>query len=238
MVNKTELETALANQLTLFNESLDKTLDDKLAKMKKEIIDEIKNDIKDEIKKDIQVEIKNEIEADLFKNEIDLETIIQRNLQYQRKTNVVINGVPNEIDHDSLEQLIIDIFNRVCLHQISSRDIVAVHRISKTSDNVLCKFVNQKDAIALLNSYVAIRNLKFESIGISSTNKIYVNEHLSAFIAKLAYHCRLMYKADLIISTKVVKGVVKIQTKNFQWVIIEHKNDIKKYVPEFVIKDD
>ena len=44
---------------------------------------------------------------------------------------VRIIGVPvqNLINHDELEPLIIDIFNRVCPNQITSRDIVAVHRI-------------------------------------------------------------------------------------------------------------
>ena len=47
-----------------------------------------------------------------------------------------------------------------------------------------------------------------------------------------------MYKADLILNTKFVKGVVKVQLKNSQLVIIGLKMDIKKYVPEYVIKDD
>ena len=93
---------------------------------------------------------------------------------------------------------------------------------------MLCKFVNKKDAVALLNSYLAIRHLNFDNIGIPTLNKIY----LSALIRKLVYQSRLMYKADLILNTKVVKGVVKVQFKNSQWVIIEYQMDIKKYVPE------
>ena len=122
MVNKLELETALHNQLTLFNKALDKTLDDKLAKMKKEIIDKIKKDIKDKIR--------IEIKAEIVEKEIDLEKIIQRNLQYEMNTNVVITCLPIEVNHDSLEHIIIEIFNKVCLQQITSRDIVAVHGIS------------------------------------------------------------------------------------------------------------
>ena len=41
MVNKAELYAALKNQPALFNQSLDKTLNEKLDKMKKEIICEI-----------------------------------------------------------------------------------------------------------------------------------------------------------------------------------------------------
>ena len=80
------------------------------------------------------------------------------------------------------------------------------------------------------NSYVAIPNLNFETVGLPSVNKIYVNEHLIAFISKLAYQCRLMYEAGLMLSTKVVNGV--------QWMIIEHKNGRKKYVSEYDINDD
>ena len=87
----------------------------------------------------------------------------------------------------------------------------------------------------MISSYVAIRNLDFKTIGVPTIKKIYVNEHLSAYNAKLAYQCRLMLKSGLILSTKVVKGRIKIQMKNIQWVIIEHKND--KYVPEYGYKD-
>ena len=92
--------------------------------------------------------------------------------------------------------------------QITSRDIVVVHGISTNSKKVLCKFLNQKDAAALLNSYLAIRHLNVDTIGISTIDKIYRNEHLSAFSGNLAHQCRSMYKADLTLNTKVVKGVV------------------------------
>ena len=98
--------------------------------MKKEIIDEIKKDIKDEIKKDIHDEIRIEIEAEIVEKEFDLEKIIQRNLQYQRNTKVVITGIPNDVNHDSLEHIIIESFNKVYLQQITSRDIAVVHGIS------------------------------------------------------------------------------------------------------------
>ena len=65
----------------------------------------------------------------LESKDVELEKVINQNLQYQRNTNVLINGITAEITHEQLETQVISIFNSVCLHKISDRDIVAVNRI-------------------------------------------------------------------------------------------------------------
>ena len=67
----------------------------------------------------------------------------------------------------------------------------------------------------------------------------FINEHLTPFNSKLAFHCRKLKKKSLIKQTNSQKGVVKvlieIKTDNdgsiLKWKKISHKNDLEKLFP-------
>ena len=96
---------------------------------------------------------------------------------------------------------------------------------------MIVKFVNKKDAIALINSKLTIKNLDKSFISPNCIN-LYVNEHLTPFMASLAYKCRCLKREKKIYQTKVDKGLVKVLTNKdgiFKWYNINNDNDILEF---------
>ena len=96
----------------------------------------------------------------------ELEKSLESNLQYQRQSNVLISGIPNHVEHSALEDVVLKLFNAVCYHNISGRDVVAVHRVSSSSSKVLVKFLNRKDASAFLEAKSAFTSMEKEGLGL------------------------------------------------------------------------
>ena len=168
---------------------------------------------------------------------ITMEKTVQNNLQYQRECNVVINGIPESEDHSNLEGIAVKLFNSVCFHTITGRDIVAVHRVSKKSLLVLVKFVNKKDATALVNSKNSINALNNEDIGLGHCGKFYVSHQLTPYMGELAYRCRCLKRQNLVASTKIERGVVKILVNVSNWHSINHITDIKNVIPNYDVNE-
>ena len=165
MVTKVELTEALAAQSVVIQQKLDESV----SAIRAEIIDKLTEENK---------KLHEKIDIQEMKI-IDLEKRFEQNLQYQRFSSVLVSGIPMDVQHQNLEGINIKIFNTVCYHTISNRDIVAVHRVSKTSAKVLVKFVNKRDATCLLESKNALAEVDMESIGLGHCEKIFVDEHLT-----------------------------------------------------------
>ena len=220
MLTKDELQNALNNQYTQFKTDLD----------------EMKTDIINTISKDNEA-LSNRVTV--RGKTIELEKAIQSNLHYQRNCNVIISGIPSSIGHKNLELLVIKMFNLVCFHQITTRDLMGVHRISAKSNNVLIKFVNSKDAIALLDRNLSLKSLTKETLEIEQSEKIKlsVSEHLTPYISNLAYICRTLKREGKLIKTKTQKGMSKALHSAYRgiskWYDILHINDLTNINPEF-----
>ena len=111
---------------------------------------------------------------------------VETNLQYQRGSSVVISGVvisgiPITVIHTELEGIVIKLFNAVCENTISARDLIACHRISKSSPRVLVKFLNKKDANSLLGAKLTVNRLKNEDIGLGYCDKLFIEDHLTLY---------------------------------------------------------
>ena len=117
---------------------------------------------------------------------------------------------------------------------------MACHRISSKSPSVLIKFLNTKDAEALLNSKSAIDSLDKSEIGIDANDRLYVDQHLTPYMGKLAYLCRCAKRQKLILNTKTEKGAIKILVNHddaFHWFIVSHVNDLLKWAPNLNTED-
>ena len=192
-----------------------KDLDDAFENQKKDIqamIDSSVSTIKDDIIKTLRDEnTKFQEKVSILEDQIwNMEKTMETNFQYQRNCNVIISGIPSTIDHDNLEGIVINLFNNVCHHNITERDIEAVHRISFKSPLVLVKFMNKKDATALVDSRSSIVSYKNDEFGLGESNKLYVEHQLTPYMGLLAYRCRCLKRKNVIINTKVQKGIVKI----------------------------
>ena len=134
--------------------------------------------------------------------------------------------------------IVINLVNAVCENTISARDLIACHRISKSSPTVLVKFLNKKDAISLLGVKLTVNRLKNEDIGLGYCDKLFIEDHLTPYISNLAYQCRCLKRNHKIVQTKVIKGVVKILMSTndgtLKWFDILHTEDIIGHFPDFV----
>ena len=171
MVTKAELVEALADQSADIKTEIKKELELRISEVKKTISDEFTNEIK-YLKEKVHV-LEDKI--------VELEKNVEQNLQYQRQPNVLISGIPDHVDHSDLETVVLKIFNTVCYHKINGRDIIAVHRVSRSSSKVLVRFVNKKDVSSLLEAKTAISNLDKGTLGIGHCGKFMLTNtsHLS-----------------------------------------------------------
>ena len=228
VITQKDIEDSIAKAL----ESQTLTLKDHISESISVIRNEIITKLTDEnlkLKERINIlEIRNnELEIKLDTLEIKLES----NLQYQRNASVIICGIPREVEHGKLEGTVLNIFNKVCLHHINNRDIVACHRLSATSDSIIVKFVNKKDAVALLGRKIAIKELDTSLIA-PNCNNLYVNEQLTPYMGQLAYKCRCLKRANKIYQTKVENGIEKVLTNkngSFRWYNVTSEVDINQF---------
>ena len=226
---------SLAEALTAQTKTITTQIDTSISAIRKEIIDTLKVENEKLNDKITLLETKN----DLLESRISsLEIKLEDNLQYQRNANIIISGIPREIAHEKLESIVIEIFNKVCFHTISDREIVACHRLSMKSDNVLVKFLNKKDALALNGSKVALKEL--DKSFIPNCGNLYVNEHLTPYASSLSYRCRCLKRTNKIYQTKVENGTVKVLSNRggiFKWYNIYCDNDINAFDNEEIPKN-
>ena len=98
------------------------------------------------------------------------------------------------------------------------------------------KFLNIRDASALLGSRDTIAKLNNDSVGLGHCEKLSVDQHLTPYVSSLAYKCRCLKRASKIVKTKVERETVKILINNesyaFKWFDILHVDDINNLIPD------
>ena len=67
------------------------------------------------------------VENDMY----DRDCRVIQNLQYSRLENVVITGIPHEIQQDRLEETVLRIMKTIGLEGYTSYDIATCHRLGK-----------------------------------------------------------------------------------------------------------
>ena len=228
VLTKVDIDEALNVALSAQTILLKTHIDESVSAVRNEIINIIQDENKKLKEQITNLENKNNMLEDKV---IALEGKFESNLQYQRNSSVIINGIPNEVPHNNLEGIVINIFNTVCFHTITNRDIIACHRLSTRNDSIVVKFVNKKDATALLQSTVSIKEFDKSQIAPNCIN-IFVNEHLTPLVGELAYRWRCLKRANKVYQTKVERGIVKVLTNkdgNFRWYNVNSIDDIQQF---------
>ena len=231
------------------------SFEDALAKLQSELTNQISNltnevrstkdeviDLKDVIIKRLQEE-NNLLRTRCSKLEnkiVSLESSINHVEQYGRRNNIVISGIPDDIDDDDLEKTVSKIMKDVDVH-IESKDIEACHRIGKTdqrtrSKKTIVRFVNRKYCKkALLNRKNFMHIDSEAKYNFSRNNKIFVNESLTKANESIAYCGRKLKRASLIYSCYVRDGVVHIKdSEHSRPTKVHHISMLYDKFPEFV----
>ena len=88
--------------------------------------------------------LRNHIEKELNRME---RTVTSTN-QYNRRENLVIDGIPDHISQEDLENVCLDIVHQVGFWPVENYDVVGCHRLRKTVKDlttpVIIRFVNRK----------------------------------------------------------------------------------------------
>ena len=93
------------------------------------------------------------------------------NAQYSRRECLEIVGIPRSVDHNSLEEKVIQVFAKVGCN-IDSSNIEARHRITRRNDRVIVKFSRRKDCQQVLSIKKNLQKLKMED---NKVNKVFIN---------------------------------------------------------------
>ena len=103
----------------------------------------------------------------LVNERIEKEKEIRATLQHSRLTQIIISGIPVDIEHTKLEATSIQILNKIKDYKIGTRDIEACHQLG--NNDAIVRFVNRKDAEDCLLNRKNLRQLNnSEGIGVNT----------------------------------------------------------------------
>ena len=114
---------------------------------------------------------------------IDLELSINHIEQYGRRNNIVICGIPDDINDNDLESTVTKLMKDVHVY-IDSGDIEACHRIGKldhktSSKKTIVRFVNRKHCKKALLNRKNFAHMNSEiKYNLKRNNQIFINESL------------------------------------------------------------
>ena len=199
----------------------------------------------DEIKDSLNTVIVNnrlqKDEIDDLKNENNIHLISIYNLekdfyklnQYSRRENVEFMNIPENINQNKLEPLIIDLLNSAGLN-ISSYNIVAVHRIGRRNGlfprNVICRFINRKDSIYTLDYKHRVEKQAAAAFNLRGLRVI---ENLCPENKKIFNACYKLKKDNQVDYVGSYNGTVYMYLPgDEEAVMIEHMDDINYFLNE------
>ena len=228
-----------------------KELEDSLGTLKTELASQLKTEIKAAVDESINALQENVINrllqdnkllkekvASLERNVRSLTIAVADSLQYSRLNNIVISGIPKEIEQKNLLSVSINIINH-CLTEgeVTQGSFEACHRISKKSSDVVCRLVNRRAVEDTLRNWKKLTKYDPTKLGLPTpAPKLFVNSHLSPYRATIAYYCRKLKRANRIEKLSTHKGNIKIlmnaeneeEGEADRWKLITHLDQLKE----------
>ena len=109
--------------------------------------------------------------------EVDLERQCWANAQYSRRECLEIIGIPHSLDDNSLEEKVVQVFEKVGCNIDSSLNIDStLKRVTVLPKRrVIVKFSRRKDCQEVLSVKKNLQKLKMEDIGLTGDNKVFIN---------------------------------------------------------------
>ena len=156
----------------------------------------------------------------------NLERSMNLSQQYLRRDTLEINGIPNSVSDDGIEDEVIEILKEAKVNvnrqNIKKSDVQAAHRKGKKG-TVIIKVVNRKFVRAALLSK---RNLK-GSKRYGDRTALFINDSFIPEFGFFNYLTRRAHKENKIFKYKVRNGVNYVQLEeNSKFVEIGHANDL------------
>ena len=168
--------------------------------------------------------------SSLHEDIYNLENNVSRLDQYGRRENLEIVNLPESLTQKDLEPKILQILKSMKF-DISSYDIVGVHRIGKKRGNrprnVIIRFVNRKDAHDMI-SYSKTFSKKASDLGYKN---VFITENLCPVNRKIFNRCYKLKKEGTIKNVWTYNGSVNVKLIDSDiGEVINHFDDIDTYV--------
>ena len=114
-----------------------------------------------------------------------LENKLEYNLQYQRRNNILLEGLPSGFDEKILESSAVKVLNSIDV-KVNCSDIEACHYLpSKNGKNkVIVKLINRKHADSAFRKRSLLKHSDKSFLGNGFTGSIYINKNLMPFFPK------------------------------------------------------
>ena len=169
---------------------------------------------------------KNLTEVEISQNKLE---------QYTRRNNIEIQGILPQISDGKLEEKVIEVLSAMNI-AITKNDVEDCHRLGKSSESTIVRFVNRKHCNAILNKKFETSKIDKSKLGFESNVKLYVSENLTPYNQHLAWKCRELKRGGVINSSWSSKGIIKLRhTANECPIPIDHEDRIAALYPDFVL---
>ena len=175
---------------------------------------------------DIQLEIET-LKASMIRNEKDLSQF----MQYNRRENIEIAGIPKNVSDSDLEGVVVDILGRIGVRNISSYDIAGCHRLKNrktSSSNVIVRFVCRKRV------YECFENVNNIKTAVPEFQNLQIFENLCPRYQKLFQRCEDLWAQNKIKQLWTYNGQIHIKkttNNNERSKMILHDRDIDYHFP-------
>lgn len=155
--------------------------------------------------KDLQARLKSLEDKFVTHDNIlwDHKHIVESNNQYQRRNNLEIAGIPNNVKDDDLEDKAIQIFKKMNV-DVAKENVEACHRLpAKDGKNkkVIVRFNNRKFASQVLKNKKVISDTNLDDLNLNP-GSVFISQNLNKFFQHIGYECRQLKRKKLIYSYK------------------------------------
>ena len=137
------------------------------------------------------------------------------------------------MDDISLEEKVIQVFEKVGCKIDSSNIEACCDLITKRNDRVIVMFSRRKDCQQVLSVKKNLQKLKMEDIGLTGDNKVFINHSLCPYYRVLWSKPKVLLNMGKINRLMVSNGTAKVKISKISAPIsITHADDFIKYFPD------
>ena len=243
-LNKAELVAYALNLSDIHDKlvTLEKSFTDSVAAMEKEFREQLElykirtNAIIDDLSSQLEVSKNTStvLRDDLQKRLSKVERQSFRSAEYLNYETLEISKIPSVIPDADVPDTTLKIVNALYTESegyFGIDDVHAIHRRQGhfSKEKVLIKFLRRGDAFQTLKKAKKLKNIDLREIDARLTEKVYINEHLSPYYAKLRYVCKLLKEKKLINDFWVSGHKIKIKAADDEVKNISHRDDLLNF---------
>ena len=147
--------------------------------------------------------------------------------QYNRRENLIIDGIPDKVPQYKLEEICLDIIRKVGFTSVGFYEVVGCHRLRKKKDDVfaptIIRFINRKIPEFCKKNRWRLQNLRY-----NNWNLVF-REDLCPANEAILTECEKLKNAGQIFKVFTHNGFVKVVRKNRDRPIkLSHIKDIQQ----------